>query len=75
MAEDEKVETVVTLPDYIEAPVEKGETVGKIRYIVDDFVVSGDEIYAAEPILKRDFFWCFTKITELFCVNIKMKMY
>lgn len=68
MAEDEKVETVVTLPDYIEAPVEKGETVGKIRYIVDDFVVSGDEIYAAEPILKRDFFWCFTKITELFCV-------
>lgn len=66
MSQDEKVKTVLKLPRYLDAPVEKGEKVGSIQYIVNDFLVSCDGIYAKKSVLERKFTWCFQKIAESF---------
>ncbi|MBQ8782021.1 MAG: D-alanyl-D-alanine carboxypeptidase, partial [Oscillospiraceae bacterium] len=55
-----KVTTVIHLPRFIYADVSKGETVGRIEYILNDRIIAVSEITTTEECVKKpqevDFF-------------------
>ena len=59
-----KVETKIELPDSINAPVAKGETVGVVRYYVGGTEVGNAPIYCAEQNDKINFWIIFGRIWE-----------
>lgn len=66
MSEEEKIETVLELPEYLEAPIDRGEKVGSIQYKIKNFLVYSDEVYTQKSVLEWNFLWCFQKITRNF---------
>lgn len=51
----EQVQIEVDLPQKLKAPVEKGELVGMVRYLISGNVINLEPIYANETIKKADF--------------------
>lgn len=66
MSDEEKIETVLKLPEYLEAPVNRGEKVGSIQYKIDNFLVCSDEVYTQKSVSEWNFPWCFQKIARNF---------
>lgn len=62
MRPDEQADVVCNVETQLEAPVKKGQTVGKIQYILDGSVLWERTICAAESIYKTDYIW-FLKMT------------
>ncbi len=52
---DKLIETVPVLPDFIEAPVKKGDVIGKIIYKIGDDVISETDVIADEDIRRMTF--------------------
>ncbi|MBE6845610.1 MAG: D-alanyl-D-alanine carboxypeptidase [Ruminococcus sp.] len=50
-----ELSTAVLLPDYIEAPVKKGQIVGRVGFYNGDTLLFETDLVAAEKIEKRDF--------------------
>ena len=58
----------IFLPEFIEAPVKKGEKVGSVTYSIDGMLLAEYPVYAAETIEKIDYGWCMEQVAErLFC--------
>ena len=58
----------IFLPEFIEAPVKKGEKVGSVTYSIDGMLLAEYPVYAAETIEKIDYRWCMEQVAErLFC--------
>lgn len=58
----------IFLPEFIEAPVKKGEKVGSVTYSMDGILLAEYPVYAAETIEKIDYRWCMEQVAErLFC--------
>ncbi|MBQ8637940.1 MAG: D-alanyl-D-alanine carboxypeptidase [Lachnospiraceae bacterium] len=64
--EDEKLRVRVKLPEKLEAPVSKGETIGIIEYWLEDFCVRTDPVIVAESAAKTDQRWYFREVLEQF---------
>ena len=54
------------LPSELQAPVSKGDVVGKLIYSVDGNVYRQKDIVLAEDVKKVDFKWCFEKIFDIY---------
>lgn len=52
LAETEKAEMVVDLPEFLEAPVVSGELVGSVRYMLDDRIIRLDPVYTKDDMEK-----------------------
>lgn len=64
MRPDEQADVICNVETWLEAPVKKGQTVGKIQYILDGLVLWERTICAAENIQKTDYVW-YLKMTFL----------
>lgn len=64
MRPDEQADVICNVETQLEAPVKKGQQVGKIQYILDGSVLWERTICAAENIKKTDYPW-FLKMTFL----------
>ena len=68
LSEKERIEVKKEIKESLTAPVNAGEEVGTISYMVGDEVYGVDYIVTKERIDAIDFKWCFTKILENYMV-------
>ncbi len=54
------------LPAKLEAPVQKGDIVGKVTYTVDGNIYRQKDIVLTEDIKAVDFQWCFEKVFDIY---------
>lgn len=47
-----KVEKYYTLPDYVEAPIKKGEVIGKVKFVIDGKILCEKNVYAMSDVNK-----------------------
>lgn len=64
--EGEQVEVTAALPEYVAAPVERGQTVGKLIYSLGDTTICTEPVYAAEDVKAIDYQWCVRRVVEMF---------
>lgn len=62
----EQVEVEVDVPEAIPAPVQAGEVLGEIRYLVGDQIYYREEIVAKQDVLSINFSWCLHQVLQLF---------
>ena len=68
MRPEEDITVRIVLPERIIAPVEKGEVIGEIHYLVEDSIYRSEEIVADESVFLIDFRWCIGIITQFFLI-------
>ncbi len=66
LKEGEKVVFDYELPSELQAPVRKGDVVGKLTYSMDGNIYLQKDIVLAEDVKKVDFKWCFEKIFDIY---------
>lgn len=66
---DESVAVEYEAVKYLEAPVEKGQEVGVVRYLLDGEILREFPIKTAEEIDKIDYTWCLKHILSRFFVQ------
>ena len=66
MAEDEEVTVSEELPDTLEAPLKKGQTVGTVTYRLQGETVKTFPVYLTEDVEKITFRWCLDHVIHLF---------
>ena len=69
MGPDEDVEILYRKEQYLTAPVEAGECVGEISYLVDGWVWRRERLIAAKDVEAIDFVWCGRQILWRFLVR------
>lgn len=62
LGKHEKVETRIKMEEHIKAPVKRGQTLGKMSYLLNGEVIKSYNITAQEDIEKRDYVWCMKKM-------------
>lgn len=73
MRPDENVEILYRKEQYLTAPVEAGESVGEISYLVDGRVWRRERLIAAKDVEAIDLLWCGRQILLRFLVRFPMK--
>lgn len=73
MRPDENVEILYRKEQYLTAPVEAGENVGEISYLVDGRVWRRERLIAAKDVEAIDLLWCGRQIFLRFLVSFPMK--
>ncbi len=66
LKDGEQVEFDYQLPAKLEAPVQKGEVVGKVTYTVDGKIYLQKDIVLTEDVKEVDFRWCFEKVFGIY---------
>lgn len=64
LRKDEEIETQISLENNVQAPLDKGETVGKIWYILNGEKIKEYNIVTAECVKEKSISWMFEKILE-----------
>lgn len=64
LAEGEEITLKYDLAGELYAPVEKGDYIGKISYMLGDVVLKVCTVTAGENVEEIDFAWCFEKVME-----------
>ncbi len=64
--EEEQVTVAAELPEHVEAPVEKGQVVGKLVYSLGGTTVCMEPIYAAEDVKAIDYSWCLGRVLDMY---------
>ena len=63
---DENVEISVQMEKALSAPVEKGQKVGEVRYILDKNIIGKYDVLTRSGLKKRTFSWCLKRCMERF---------
>lgn len=63
---DENVEISVQMEKALSAPVEKGQKVGEVRYIIDKNIIGKYDVLTRSGLKKRTFSWCLKRCMERF---------
>lgn len=66
LKDGEEVQFSYQLPEKLEAPVSKGDIVGKVTYTVDGNIYRQKDIVLTEDIKAVDFGWCFEKVFDIY---------
>lgn len=66
LKEGEAPEIRYEYPSGLEAPVQKGEVVGRAEYYLEQEKVAEYPVYAAETVERIDFLWCLENCADLF---------
>lgn len=64
---EEQVETRVSVPENIRAPVEKGQTLGKIEFVLEDETLASATITAKESVEEVTWQKCFLVLLQALC--------
>ena len=56
---DESVNIVIDIAEYVDAPVKKGQIVGSVKYMLGNSILKEINIYATESVDKKDYQWSF----------------
>lgn len=68
LRDDEVIEVKEDVPKILRAPVQKGEQVGTIAYILHGEILRQSPVVTATTINKINYKWCFGKILKYFCL-------
>lgn len=68
LKKDEQIDISCQVAEELTAPIEKGETVGCIRYLIDETVWKSVSIKTSASVEAIDFFWCINQIFSRFLV-------
>lgn len=66
--ETEMFTAEVSLPKSLQAPVQKGEKIGNIQYLLDGEVYMTKDIVLAKSVAAVDYRWCMDRVMEVFCL-------
>lgn len=66
LKDGEQVQFDYQLPEKLEAPVQKGDVVGKVTYTVDGNVYRQKDIILTADVEAVDFRWCFEKVFDIY---------
>lgn len=69
LAEGEEITLKYELAEELYAPVEKGDYIGKISYMLGDVVLKVCTVTAGENVEEIDFMWCFEKVMEYLLIT------
>jgi len=69
LGKDEKVHIEYNLPEYLTAPIFKGQQVGSAKYYIDGSLYTEIPIYTTEESKKIDFNFCLIKILKLWSLQ------
>lgn len=72
--QNETVETVVELKKEVEAPIEKYERLGTVRYILNGEVLQQYPVVAQKEVKRKDVRWVFRKLCDRYFLNEKQKI-
>lgn len=64
--DDERLKLIYEKKEIVEAPIKKGEILGKVTYRIGEETWKCIPVIGAEDVNKINYKWCFTKIKELF---------
>jgi len=73
LGKDEKVHIEYNLPEYLTAPIFKGQQVGSAKYYIDGSLYTEIPIYTTEESKKIDFNFCLIKIIKLWSLQYDKK--
>ena len=63
---DESINMDIHILESVEAPINKGQLIGEVRYYIGEDYEKIINIYSSEKIEKRDYLWCFGVIFKRF---------
>ncbi len=69
MSQNEKTEIRVEQKEILTAPVESGEELGTVTYLLNGNVIASYPITTEENIREKDFAWTFSKILEMYALQ------
>lgn len=69
LRKDEKIETDVKIKKELEAPVQKGECIGKITYKINGEHVGEEKIILQNSVKKMDYGWCLKMTVQRFLLS------
>lgn len=67
--DDERVTTSYNIPNKLEAPQEKGKTIGTVSYYIDDKLYADIPVYTTDESKKIDYEFCFRRVLKLWCLQ------
>lgn len=68
MRDDEKIKVVYNIKKELEAPVNIGDQVGTIKYLLNDEVLKVQNVVLTDKIKRINFVWCFQKVFQKFSI-------
>lgn len=66
LAVDESVDIQIAMNESVEAPVDRGEVIGKIVYFLNGEKIGCWNVVAADEKKERTFFWCLEKAVDMY---------
>lgn len=66
IGENEEVDIIYSIPEYINAPVEINQEIGNVKILVDDKLVKTLPIHVKETVPEKDFVWCLKYVIKIF---------
>ncbi len=66
IGEDEEVDIVYSMPEFVNAPVEINQEIGNVNIYIDDKLVKSLPVHAKEEIPEKDFMWCLEYVIKIF---------
>ena len=66
IGENEEVDIVYSMPDFVNAPVELNQEIGSVNIYIDDKLVKSLPVLAKEEVQKKDFMWCLEYVIKMF---------
>lgn len=66
LREDEKVEVTYTIPEQLQAPVKKGDAIGKVVYTLENQIVCSYPVLADKSVAEINLPWCFRYVWQAF---------
>lgn len=67
LSEDEKVEVKTTIESELEAPLKRGEIVGKVIYTLDGEELAQYDIVTKEKVDEKNMTWYFIRLVKMYC--------
>lgn len=66
VGENEEVDIIYSMPDYVSAPVEINQQIGNVNIYIDNKLVKSLPIQAKEQVPEKDFMWCLEYVIKMF---------
>lgn len=70
VSEEDKVEICIRTPQILTAPVEKGETVGELLYLLNGQIIRKYPVVTVDGAAEKNYIWCLRRIMERYLRQI-----
>ena len=68
LRKDEEVKVRAEVDKELKAPVQKGQKVGAVSYLLNGEVIRSYDVVALETVKERDLAWCFQEALQQICL-------